>query len=671
MGVPSRQNALMSHELPAAPAPSHPNSFLLIANALCARGQPTPAIVCYHKALAINRNDACAHNGIGLALQQLGRVEEALPYHRQALELKPDMAEAHAGLANAHRLLGRLEEAAGHYLNALAVRPNYAAAHNDVAGVLHLLGRSDEAIGHYQRALLVQPDYADAHYNLANILGGLGRREEAIGHYAKAIEIRPAFAEARNNMANVLQALGRHDEAVAQYKAAVGLKPRYTQAHHNLGKAYFALNRYEDAIAAYENALAIDSSKATVHNDVAAAHLVLGHFREAYAAFAAAVARAPRNAAIHLNLASLAPFTPDDPRLAALEKLAELAPSLSESDAIAVHFALGKAHGDLQDPEQSFRHLLKGNALKRRQIVYDEEATLAGLARIPATFTPELMQGKRGCGDYSQVPIFIVGMPRSGSTLLEQILASHSRVFGAGEIDDFAKVVMEMSGASEDFPELIGSLSSDDLRGLGQRYVDRVSAKAPDAMRITDKMLSNFTYVGLIHLALPNARIIHVSRDPIDTCLSCFSLLFADDHEPAYAYDLAELGRYYRAYATLMHHWQAVLPRGVMLEVRYEDVVADLERQARRLLAHCGLEWEDRCLAFHETQRPVHTASVTQVRRPIYRDSVGRWRPYQRLLQPLFDALKIDDIDARNQSLAKQRRSSEEEFSQLTGRRAQ
>jgi tetratricopeptide (TPR) repeat protein len=650
--------AKSSYESPS-PHAAHPNSFLIAANALCARGQPAVAIVIYRKILATDPNNARAHNNIGLALQQLGHIEEALPHHQRALALSPGMAEADAALGNAHRVLGRLEEAVRHYLNAVAVRPGYAAAHNDVAGVLHMLGHTTEAIGHYQHALLAQPDDADAHYNLANILGELGRREEAIGHYAKAIEIRPVFAEARNNMANVLQALGRHDEAVEQYETAVGLRPRFADAYHNLGKACFALNRYEYAIAAFEKALAIDSSKAMVHNDMAAAHLVLGHFREAFAAFAAAVTRAPRNAAIHLNLAGLARFTPDDPRLAALERLDEFESSLSDNDWIALNFALGKAHGDLKNSERSFHHLLKGNALKRRQIPYDEEATLAGFARMRATFTPALMLAKRGCGDYSHLPIFIVGMPRSGSTLLEQILASHSRVFGAGEINDFAKAVADLPGASENFPEFISILPNEDLRRLGRRYLKSIGAKAPGVMRITDKMLSNFAYVGLVHLALPNARFIHARRDPVDTCLSCFSLLFGDDQP--YTYDLAELGRYYRAYATLMRHWQSVLPEGVMLDVRYEDVVADLEGQARRLIAHCGLAWEDRCLAFHETQRPVHTASVTQVRQPIYGDSVGRWRPYRHLLQPLLDALEIDDIDVQNRSFA-------DEIGELTAR---
>jgi tetratricopeptide (TPR) repeat protein len=630
--------------------PASPDAFFAAAGMLCARGQPAAAIVCLRKALAIAPGDARLHNAIGLVLQQLGQIEASLPHHRQALALDPDMAEAHAGLGNACRLVGRLKDAADHYQNALSVRPGYAAAHNDIAGILHLLGRSNEAIDHYRHALSARPDNADAHYNLANVLAGLGRPAEALPHYTKALEIRPRFAEAHNNFGNLLQKLARHDEAVVQYAAAVAAKPDYAAAYHNLGKACFALDRYDQAVAAYEKALAIDPSRPAVYHDLGAAHMVLGHFREAYAAFADAVARDPWNAAVHLNLAGLAPFTAGEPRLLALEKLAEFAPSLGENNKIALHFALGKAYADLGDSDRSFRHLLDGNALKRRQIAYDEAATLGRFASIRAAFTPEVIQDLGGYGDNSQLPVFIVGMPRSGTTLLEQILASHSGVSGLGEIDDFAKAVKELPGASKDFAEFLSGLGIGDLRRLGRNYVNSVGAKAPGAMRIADKMLTNFAYVGLIHLALPNARIIHACRDPVDTCLSCFSLLFTDDLP--FTYDLAEVGRYYRAYAELMRHWHAVLPEGVMIDVHYEDVVADLEGQARRLVAHCGLGWEDRCLDFHRTQRPVHTASVAQVRRPIYRDSVGRSRTYGDLLNPVLDALEGDDIGARQPSFA-------------------
>ena len=307
-----------------------------------------------------------------------------------------------------------------------------------------------------------------------------------------------------------------------------------------------------------------------------------------------------------------------------------------------MHFSLGKAYADLGQNERSFRHFLVGNALKRRDTAYDEPAMLGFFDRVRAAFTPALMQSKAGLGDPSTVPVFIVGMPRSGTTLVEQILASHPNVFGAGEREDFTRAVdslPSLNDGSLGFPEAVPALSGETLRQLGAGYLAGIAAAAPDAARITDKMPGNFPYVGLIHLTLPNARIIHLRRDPIDTCLSCFSILFAVGQPQTY--DLAELGRYYRAYAALMQHWRRVLPAGVMLEVQYEDVVADVAQQARRIVAHCGLPWDDACLAFHRTQRPVRTASAAQVRQEIYPTSVGRWRRYGDLLQPLIKELGL------------------------------
>jgi hypothetical protein len=298
---------------------------------------------------------------------------------------------------------------------------------------------------------------------------------------------------------------------------------------------------------------------------------------------------------------------------------------------------LSKAVGD---PERSFRYLLEGNALKRKQVVYDEEAALAAINRISAAFTEEIIGRHAGQGETSAVPVFILGLPRSGTTLVEQILASHHGIYGAGEIDAFAYSVAAQDDPVRRVladPAVISTLSGDALRRLGADYLGRIRACAPQADRITNKLPENFRLAGLIHLALPNARIIHTRRDPIDTCFSCFSQLFAGNLP--YTYDLAELGRYYRAYDALMAHWRRVLPPGVMIEVQYEELVADLAGQARRLVAHCGLEWDPRCLDFHQTERAVRTASMNQVRQPFYRQSVGRWHTYERFLGPLLETL--------------------------------
>ncbi len=483
-----------------------------------------------------------------------------------------------------------------------------------IAALQHLqAGRLAEAEPLFHRVLAVNPRHADSLHLLGVIAYQTGRQDLAVDLIRKAIAINPREASLRSNLGNVLLQQGRLDEAVAYYRKAIELKPDLAEAHNGLGNALRELGQFDEAQRAYQRALEL----------------------------------APRTGLYYRYLFYSRRVVAGDRSLAAAEKLAEDMTSLPIEDQRELHFALGKAYEDLEQRERSFRHFLEGNALKRRGFVYDEPETLGFLDRIRTVFTAELMHNKRGLGNPSMVPTFIVGMPRSGSTLVEQILASHPKVFGAGELAEFSKAVTSLvapNGALS-FPEAVPALPARQLRQLGTSYLDAVRAAASGAERITDKMPENFSFVGLIHLALPNARIIHMRRDPVDTCLSCFSLLF--DSNLTYCYELGELGRYYRSYQTLMEHWRQVLPAGVMLEVQYEEVVADVERQARQIVAHCGLEWDDACLAFYKTQRPIRTASVTQVRQPIYRTSVGRWKPYQHLLQPLIKELGVELDEAR------------------------
>jgi tetratricopeptide (TPR) repeat protein len=400
------------------------------------------------------------------------------------------------------------------------------------------------------------------------------------------------------------------------------------------------LNRHPEAIASYRRSLALAPERADAYSHLGNTLEEIGQAAAAQQAFERAVALAPRRGRFYYQLSEHRQFAAGDPYLAAMEELAGDLAALPPDDRIELLFALAKAHADLAEPQRSFECLVAANMLKHRQIDYDEAATLGSFERIRTTFTLALMHADRDLGNPSPVPVFIIGMPRSGTTLIEQILASHPKVFGAGELPEFenaAKCVFGSGDSPTLFPEVVPSLSGAALRRIGTRYVAAVTALAPGASRITDKMPVNFRYAGLIHRALPNARIIHCRRDPIDTCLSCFSKLFTEGQ--AYSYALGELGRYYRGYYRLMEHWRGVLPAHVMIEVSYEDVVADLETQARRIVAHCGLEWDAACLTFDRTERPIRTASASQVRRPIYRTSVGRWRAYGRLLDPLMEAL--------------------------------
>jgi tetratricopeptide (TPR) repeat protein len=520
-------------------------------------------------------------------------------------------------------------------------RNHFDSLHN-LGLILLQRGSADEAFNLLRRACYQRPNDPDAQNSLGAALQALNRAERAVKHHTKALAIRPDFPEAHLSLGFALQTLNRPDEAILHYRKALALRPDYAEAHHNLGTALQTLNRPGEAIPHYQKALALRPELAEAYHDLGIALQVVGRIEEACGALEKAIERAPRNARFYRSLTGCKQIAAGDPCLAAMEGLAEEMSTLSEEAQMELHFALGTVYAELKQPEQSFPHLIAGNALKRQHIDYDEAAVLGLLDRTRTAYTARVMGDKRGLGDPSTVSVFVLGMPRSGSTLVEQILASHPKVFGAGELDDFEEAVAGLGAADSvpmSYPEAAASLTREELRQLGASYLNGIKALAPTSERIVDKMPGNFRLVGLIHLALPNARIIHTIRDPIDTCLSCFSKLFAGDQP--FTYDLGELGRYYRAYEALMAHWRQVLPEGVMLDVQYEAVVADIEREARRIIAHCGLDWDASCLAFYRTKRVIHTASAAQVRLPIYNSSVGRWHPYGGMIAPLLKALGI------------------------------
>ncbi|WP_213736039.1 tetratricopeptide repeat protein [Bradyrhizobium sp. dw_411] len=567
-----------------------------------------------------------------------GKKETALASYRRALEVRPNHAEVLSNRGLTLHELQRFEEALASYDRALAVRPDFAEALSNRGVTLYELKRFEEALASYDRALAVRPDYAEALSNRGYALQELKRYEEALASYDRAIAVRPNYVEALSHRGVTLHQLKRFEEALASYDRALTVRPDYAEALCNRGLTLQELKRFKEALVSYNRALALQPHYAETHNNLGLTLLQLGRLAEARAALQRAVKLEPRKAKYQRDLGDIARYAAGDPHLQALEKLAADSATLPVSDRIELHFALGRAYEDLGRHAEAFTRWLDGNALKRRQIAYDEAATLGMFDRIRAAFARELVRARHNAGNPSSVPVFIVGMARSGSTLVEQILASHPQICGGGELTSFSNAVQGIQtkfGAA--FPECVSEMIDEDYANLGMRYLAELGRLAPGAIRITDKMPGNFMFAGLIHLALPNAIIIHTARDPLDTCLSCFSILFTAEQN--HTYDLAELGRYYRHYWALMAHWHRVLPPGRILDVRYEDVVADLEGQARRIVAHCGLDWDPRCLAFHQTERPVLTASAAQVRQPIYNSAIGRWRLHEPLLGPLLAGL--------------------------------
>jgi tetratricopeptide (TPR) repeat protein len=605
------------------------------------RGRLVEAERIYRNILKASRNHFDAQHLLGILKHEQGRNAEALGLIGGALKKKPNEAAALANYGVVCNALKRFDEALACYDKAVALKPDFAEAFYNRGNALRELKRFDEALASFDKAVALKPHY-DAFNNRGNALRELKRFDEALTSYDKAVALKPDYADAFYNRGNALRELKRFDEALTSYDKAVALKPDFAEAFCNRGFALGKLKRFDEALASYDKALAIKPDFVEALNDRAIEMVVLGRLAEAQRDIEQAIQLAPRKPRYYYTLGQITRYVAAAPRVTAMEELVHDATSLAIDDRIHLHFALAKAYEDLGRPERAFSQLLAGNALKRSQITYEETITVRMHNRIQEVFTPKLLQTFQNVGEPSRVPIFIVGMPRSGTTLIEQILASHPDVFGGGELDYLSKVGADIQPSDNNLEvsrELVSSIPSEQFRQIGESYLAKIKLLAPEAARVVDKMPANYLNVGLIHLALPNAPIIHVVRDPVDTCISCFSQLFAGDLN--YTYDLAELGRYYGYYEALMAHWHQVLPLGRILDVRYEGVVANLEDMARRIVAHCGLAWDAHCLAFHQTKRPIRTASVTQVRRPIYKSSVGHRFKYETFLAPLLAELSI------------------------------
>lgn len=433
-----------------------------------------------------------------------------------------------------------------------------------------------------------------------------------------------------------LQKSGKLLEAAKIYSAVLQADRSNAGALHLLGTIEIERRNFENALALVSKALRLSPRSAAIHHDLAYIHGALGRTDRAEAHYRKAIALKPDYAEAYFNLAGSVKFVPGDPVIGALEGLLAK-PDLARGDRVFLNFAAGKLFDDLGDYDRAFEHYRKGNAARRAEP--NPAYASASIDAIIAVFTADLLRRRAAEGSPSDLPIFVVGVPRSGTTLVEQILASHPQVHGAGELSDIdaiAKAFPEHAPDHADYPACMATVGTAPLRGLADAYLRRLAEEAPGAGRIVDKAPLNFRHLGMIALMFPKARIVHCRRDPLDTCVSCYFQNFARGQE--YSFDLRELGRFYRDYRRLMAHWAQVLPTAV-LEVPYEALVADREQVSRALLAFCGLDWDPACADFHRTVRPVGTASRWQVRQPIYRSSVARWRRYEKQLQPLIEAL--------------------------------
>ncbi len=590
------------------------------------------------RAVALAARSALAWHRLALIQIEAERLAAARDSLRMAVAVQPDSADAHNNLGIVLQRLGELDAAGDAYRSALALAPGNAAAHANMAAVAGELGRFEAALEHARRAVALDPGLLGPHVYAALAESNLDRDAAALAWLDRAAALAPHSVPVMTARAEILRKLDRAAEGLELCRQAVALEPENGTAQNSLGLFCHALDRNQEALAAFERAARLLPQPARAQANQATVLLELGRRDEGLALLDRALAADPELATGWYTRADAKSFAAADPDIARMEALLLPRPPrgrpLGERERMLLHYALGKAYLDTKDAARAFAHLNQGSRLKRAHLAYDGAAAARELAAIAAAFPASLFARLGAAGDPSERPVFILGMPRSGTTLVEQILASHPQVHGGGEARHVETLVSELGAA---YPGGIASLPAERIAALGRRYLAMSEPATPGARRVSDKMPNNFLHAGLIHLALPGARIIHCRRDPVDTCLSCYSKLFATGQE--FSYDMAELGAYYRGYEALMAHWRAVLQPERFIEVDYEGVVEDLDGEARRLIRFCGLDWNAACLRFHESARPVRSASMNQVRRPLYRSSLGRWTTFRDELGPLLAAL--------------------------------
>lgn len=591
------------------------------------------------QAVKLDPAHATVHSNLGIAYYDRKDFERAEACQKKALELNPSLTQALNNLGSIRRDLKDKEGAIAYYRQALAIAPDYLEAMNNLGAVLTELERPEEAVTELLKVIRARPRYADAHCNIGCAFLMLEEFDKALAAFNRTLALSPDHPGALMGLARVHKEQDRLEEARTAAARALALSPDKAEVHSLSGDIYTKMGLYEQAEAAYRNARALDEKLLGTHLGMGQLQMELGRLDDAQASFQTAMEIDPKEIAPHVFMAQVKKIKPGDPSLARLEAEAEHLDTLRGTKAVSLHFALGKAYDDLKQYDQAFPHFMAGCRLKRARIQYSADNHDSACHNIREFFSKETIEQLRGGGDPSAVPIFVLGMPRSGTTLVETIIASHPDVFGAGELHDLLAIANQPKEGvkTEGFPLSMRGITKDDLTRAGARYVAGVRERSATARHITDKMPANFLAVGLIHLMLPNAKIIHIKRNAADICLSGFTKLF--NNSQYHTYDLTEMGRYYVNYARLMEHWRQVLPEDAFLEVQYEELVAGPEAQTRRLIEYCGLEWNDACLQSHKTERSVKTASVTQVRQPVYTTSVERWRRYEKHLQPLFEAL--------------------------------
>lgn len=535
-----------------------------------------------------------------------------------------------AGLANQ----GNFAEAQKLCQDLLGSNDKFHPAYHLLSQLAFQSGRPDIAVQMLKNAVALDPKRASYHRDLAEVLLHTGKAKEAFSTINRALGFDSNDPKSHFIAGLALMSNGEQVQAIKAFETTINMDPSFGPAYNNLGSLLEGAGKLSDAKINYQEAIKIDAKNAQAQTNLASIMIAEGDIEQAKEHLVAAIKGRPDHIEAHHNLSGIKKYKKDDEDLKILEQIAEDPSRLTPLNQMRLDFILGKAHADSLDQDRAFDYYNQGNAKMRAGLDYDEKSAEEFNEALKKVFGQDYFATAHISDNNDPTPIFIVGMPRSGSTLIEQIIASHSDVYAAGELTTLGNTI---KSKIKNFPHGLETASDQDLRSIGEDYLAEIKKLAPDARRIIDKMPGNYRFLGLISKILPGARVIHTRRNAMDCCFSIYTRLFLQPVH--YAYDMTELGRYYTLYQDLMSHWRETLPKGSMTDVDYEDVVADLDNEARKLIEFVGLDWQDTVLEFHNQKGAVKTASAAQVRKPIYKTSIERWRPYEKHLGPLIDEL--------------------------------
>lgn len=593
------------------------------------------SIQCGQRAIALDPHSAIALSNLGIAYYDAKQYEQAENYHKRALALHPTLSYSLNNLGSIYKAYGNMQQAIAFYQAAIAASPQFVEPLNNL-GTLYLQQQEFKPAYHcLNQAITLMPTFADAHCNMGLVLLGLDQYSEALVHFEKALQIKPHYAEAYYGMAKVHLRQQNNTESEHYIQKAIAVNPQQVDFYALLAEIYQEQGKNTQALMYLDHALSIDATRSSLYISKGNVLMEMGEISSAEEQFLKVTqdSSAETRMLAHYCLVQLRKIEPNNSNLKALLSIVDAISEVPPSKQPYIYFALGKCYDDMGAWTKAFSYFTQGCALKRKHVTYHIAEQIKLTYSIIHHFSKETIAYLRTFANSSTLPIFIVGMPRSGTTLVEQMIAHHPKVYGAGELKYLNNIIQSAFA----YPENMMSLSSATYHAITDKYLACLAHISSDAIRVTDKMPSNFIFIGLIHALFPHAKIIHVKRNPIDTCLSCYTKLF--NKGQYYSYDLTELGQYYHCYEIIMNHWRNILPSNAWLDINYEDIIHQQEVEAKRLIAYCDLTWDPACLAFYESKRNVRTASFMQVRQPIYTSSVDRWRRFENELAPLIKTL--------------------------------